>query len=561
MRRVISFCLFTLLFSCASTLKVKDDGKFFGNFNPITPDEKYSMKSENPWHGDAVFYHIWVKAFSDSNGDGIGDIKGIIQKLDYLNDGDPTTFSDLGVTGIWLSPIFECDFKGDNMHGYDTVDYYKINEKFGTEADVIELLAEAHKRGIRIIFDYVVNHTSSKHPWFLDSNNGGEKRDWYIWKKNPSKEDTKTKKWQRAWGGGNWTNVWHRYADSYYYGAFWSGMPDLNLKNKDTREEMANVLIYWLNKGFDGVRIDAVRYISEDGPDSAADRPDTHVFFKKMRGDIFEKYNSTGYAKMMVGEAWTDKDKILPYYGNGTDELHMCFDFPMAYTIRDTVKSGDRSAAKVENLNNYFEYVENTLPKGAVNASFLTNHDEVASRPFTDYGGNIDKCILSAGLAILAHGTPFIYNGNELGMADGDAKGDMKHRTRIELEKIEDLSKDKDSILSWHKYFIKLKKTYSALRTGSYKRVPTDDGKTLAFLRYNDGESLLIVANFNKENKSVSLDFSGIDVPKGDVTLLLGKTAGGNLSLTDENFSKFALNDMEPASIQVYVFGAGERVR
>ncbi|HQJ05020.1 MAG TPA: alpha-amylase family glycosyl hydrolase, partial [Spirochaetota bacterium] len=222
---------------------------------------------------------------------------------------------------------------------------------------------------------------------------------------------------------------------------------------------------------------------------------------------------------------------------------------------------GERSAAKVENLNNYFEYVENTLPKGAVNAPFLTNHDEVASRPFTDYGGNIDKCILAAGLAILAHGSPFIYNGNELGMADGKAKGDMKHRTRIELEKIESLLADKDSILNWHKYFIKLKKSYSALRTGGYKRVPSDDGKTLAFLRYNDSETMLIVAGFNKETKSVSLDFSGIDVPKGEVTLLLGKTAGKNLSLTDENISKFTVGDIEPASMQVYIFGVGERIR
>jgi len=224
---------------------------YFGNISDIIPNPNSSHSETNAnWYKEAVFYHIWVKSFNDSNGDGIGDLNGIREKLPYLKD--------LGITALWLSPIFEPHLKGERMHGYDTVDYYKINDKFGTQDDLNNLIIQAHKRNIKVIFDYVVNHTSNINPWFLDSKNGGEKRDWYIWNKNPNEN------YSKPWGGGSWNSVWHKYRDSYYYGGFWSGMPDLNLDNPEVREEMANILVYWLNKGFDGIRIDAARHIFEE---------------------------------------------------------------------------------------------------------------------------------------------------------------------------------------------------------------------------------------------------------------------------------------------------------
>lgn len=554
LKRFIYFILILIfLFSCKNILEEKENDDYFSNVDLIKPDIDLSFKGEKNWYKDAIFYHIWVKAFNDSNGDGIGDIKGITQKLDYLKD--------LGITGIWLSPIFDCFYKGDNMHGYDTIDYYKINHKFGDENDVLELIKEAHKKGIRIIFDYVVNHTSNMHPWFLESKQNSRKKDWYIWNKSPQKKNAK-KKWGKPWEtNGKWTSVWHKEGDLYYYGVFSRSMPDLNLRNKEVRNEMANVLIYWLNKGFDGIRIDAARYIIEDGPSEAADRPDTHLFFRKLRKDILDKYDQFNVPKIMVAEAWTDANKIVPYYGDGDNEFHMCFDFPYVYSIIDVVKYGFKSILKINNFSKYMEFLHSVYPENAQPATFLSNHDNAASRPMTAYKNNKKKAILAFALNIFAKGTPFIYFGNEIGMTDSEGvKGDLKFRTPFEWEIVEVQKRDKDSILNWYKKLIDLKKSYNCLKIGYYKRIKCSNDKVLAFLRYYNDEYILIVINFNEENVDVTLDFldSNLQLENLKLLLLLEGKNNSDIRISSENKMNVKIDKIEGNFFKVFKLERGK---
>nr|WP_268794539.1 alpha-amylase family glycosyl hydrolase [Paenibacillus sp. DMB20] len=202
-----------------------------------------------------VYYEIFVRSFYDSDGDGIGDLKGVIEKLDYLNDGNSETEDDLGVTGIWLMPVNP----SPSYHGYDVTDYRSIHPDYGTIEDFRTLTAEAHKRGIKVIMDLVVNHTSSEHPWFKEAadDKNSEKRDWYVWAEDQGKEAAGSS----AAGSGN---PWHEMNGTHYMGTFWSGMPDLNFDNPKVREEMKDTGKFWLEQGADGFRLDAAKHIYED---------------------------------------------------------------------------------------------------------------------------------------------------------------------------------------------------------------------------------------------------------------------------------------------------------
>lgn len=222
------------------------------------------------WWNDSTFYEIFVRSFFDSNGDGIGDFNGITQKLDYLNDGDPAATTDLGVTGLWLMPVFP----SPSYHGYDTTDYFGVNPDYGTMDDFKKLLDEAHKRGIRIVIDMMLNHTSSEHPWFKESTNPQSPyRNWYIW------SDTD------PGGLGPWNqDVWHEGPNGgFFYGVFWEGMPDLNYDNPEVVAKMDEVVNFWLKDvKVDGLRLDGARYIVEEG-DTQADSPANHAYLKHLR--------------------------------------------------------------------------------------------------------------------------------------------------------------------------------------------------------------------------------------------------------------------------------------
>lgn len=293
--------------------------KFSGDENYVSAKNVSASDAENQstgleadWWKKTSFYHVWVKSFSDSDGDGCGDLNGVKQKLDYIQN-------EIGCDGIWLSPIFECNYKTKtgNMHGYDTTDYYAVNDFFGTEADLISLINAAHERGMKVIFDYVPNHTSSSNNWFIDSvaeQNG--KKDWFMW-------NTTQLNWDNSMGTGHWYNIKVNGSNKYYYGAFGSGMPDFNFRNYEVREEMKNVARYWLNKGFDGIRVDAARYLIEDDG-KYYDTEGSHTWFKELRKEL-DKYASP---KFMMCEVWgPDHEVEESYLGNGTDEFHMTLDF------------------------------------------------------------------------------------------------------------------------------------------------------------------------------------------------------------------------------------------
>ena len=213
---------------------------------------QYENQTGDQWWNDRVFYEVFVRSFYDSDGDGIGDFNGLIEKLDYLNDGDPSTTGDLGITGLWLMPIFP----SPSYHGYDVTNYREINPDYGTLNDFRHFLAEAHSRGIAVILDFPINHTSSQHPWFVESSNPESGyADWYVWED----EDP-------GYGGPWGQQVWHELDGRYYYGVFWGGMPDLDFENPDVTMEMVDVSRFWLEEvGVDGFRMDAIKYMVPDG--------------------------------------------------------------------------------------------------------------------------------------------------------------------------------------------------------------------------------------------------------------------------------------------------------
>ena len=284
----------------------------------------HQLASPARWYDDAVIYQVWVRAFADGKyDDGIGDLPGILGKLDYLQS--------LGVDTLWLSPIFECAYKGADMHGYDTTDYLAVNDLFGQKADLAALIDAIHGRGMRVLFDFVPNHTSSSHPWFT----GANAQTWYCW------QPTLPGGWILPWGGGTSASVWLPLGPGYYYySAFGSGMADLNYYNPDVCTAMQGVEAYWLDRGFDGMRVDAARYLCEEGPGLEADQPDTHARLQAFRA-VLDGYAAPGNAhphpsadpaqvstKIMIAEAWTpDATGVGPYYGNGSNEFNLCLDF------------------------------------------------------------------------------------------------------------------------------------------------------------------------------------------------------------------------------------------
>lgn len=515
------------------------------------PLQQPESKSTEDWYKDRVFYHLWVPSFADSDGDGRGDLKGIIQNLDYLNDGDDLTTTDLGVDGIWLSPFFESKIKSpdpaSNMHGYDIVDYYQVNSLFGTKDDLRELLTLAQARGIKVIFDFVPNHTSDAHPWFQQSVDDSEnKGDWYVW------TDEKPREWNLFSG-----DPWHESKNGrYYYGTFWHEMPDLNLRNEDVRNELKNILRYWLDFGFDGLRVDAARYLFENGPDSYTEQPETFAFFEEIRREVLEPYSRAGDPKMMIAEVWENAEIIREYYG--TDErkqFHMALDFPFASSVGQTLISNNKLR-----MSDHFSspiYLASDLPPSAENGTFLNNHDGVTGRPISFYRGDRNKARAAAALNILTPGTPFIYYGNEIGsLADttyGD--GDIRHRSPFSWDQQRSQNIDPGSILSWYRNLIRVRQHSSSLRTGSFYEFDTNSRSIFAYAMSNESEDSIVVFNLSSETQTAVLDFTGTMIPDGPVHLVLGAPGAADAELTANNRSSFDIRDIPRNGFRVYQLG------
>jgi len=484
----------------------------------IAPGQQ--LENAPGWYGDAVIYHIWVKAFADgAYGDGIGDLPGLQGKLDYLQS--------LGVDTLWLSPIFECAYKGDNMHGYDTTDYYAVNDRFGTRADLKNLIDAVHARGMRILFDFVPNHTSTKHPWFTSSST----RDtWYVWNQGQPAG------WGLPWGGGTQQDVWKPDGGKFFYTSFGTeSLADVNLYNPAVQAELRKVQAYWLDRGFDGMRVDAVRYLCESGPGLQADQPDTHTRLKAFRS-LLDEY-STGdlhphpggdsakhSAKAMIAEAWTnDATGVKPYFGSGDDEFHLCLDFSAPWAISNAITKGEGAT-----LSALWEQEQFLFPTGQRSAVFDSNHDNLISRPATQHGGNKAKVILAEALTLLSPGTPILYYGNEVGMT-GRSGSDVNLRQPMDWAAVATQSGQPDSILSWCKALILARKSYPALR-GGYTTLATDVGpaKALAYLRSAGSERVLVVANLTATTQSVQVGgLATQGVPAGaSVQAIIGSLKG-----------------------------------
>jgi alpha-glucosidase len=531
------------------------------------------------WWQKAVFYQIYPRSFADGNGDGIGDFKGMIEKLDYL--------SSLGIDAIWLSP----HFPSPNWDcGYDISNYTDVAPEYGTMQDFKTFLAEAHKRGIRLILDMVLNHTSDEHPWFLESKSSRDnpKADWYVW------VDTPPNNWQSCFDGDAWTYVPDR--DQYYYHYFMRQQPDLNWHNPLVKQAMWDAVRFWLDLGVDGYRLDALGTIFEDPnltphnvpmnlaelrrAGELAKTPEEHALIAKYWHDMFQyQWAGPGLHDLMkelrsiLGEYEGDRmlvgeDDNIDYMGNGNDELQLVFNFPLMRTERITpshIRSNQKDrSAQLEKL---------PFPGWPCNT--LGNHD--TSRIHTRYGDKQHDAALArlhAALVLTLKGTPFLYNGEEIGMDDyiitdptklrdtmatwyynslvkdlnvdpeeaalraGEMSRD-KNRTPMQWSNnpnggfspskvetwlpvnpdyarginVRDEEHNPASLLNYYKLLLKVRKQTPALIEGEYIPLNNTSKDYFAFLRKTDRQAVLVVLNFSET--SLELDFSRLKEIKG----------------------------------------------
>lgn len=474
----------------------------------------------SPWWNNRVFYEIFVRSFYDSDGDGIGDFNGIVEKLDYLNDGDPNTSDDLGITGIWLMPITV----SPSYHGYDVVDYFDVEPDYGTKEDLQRLLEEAHKRDIKVIVDLVLNHTSTQHPWFQDAVNNPDSpyRDFYIWADSPPS-------YSSPWG----TPVWHRSNTGFYYGVFWEGMPDLNYENPDVTTEMNKAIRFWLeDMGVDGFRLDAIKHLIEDGS-IQENTPATHAWFEGFH-DFYKGINPDA---VTVGEAWTDTADVVAYVG---DEVDVAFEFDNASAILQSAK-GERAL--------YIKSAEQKITKAYPPnqyATFITNHDQ--ERVMSTLLGNVGRAKTAASLLLTGPGLPFIYYGEEVGQSG--RKPDENLRTPMQWSNsanagfttaarawntpqgnydefnVADGTADPDSLLSHYRTLIHARNHNVALQTGDWQALETGISELYAFLRRTDEQTLLVVVNMGDESvDNYGFCLNSGTLVEGSAQVVLGETA------------------------------------
>ena len=503
--------------------------------------DPYSGTEGFRWWNDTVFYEIFVRSFRDSDGDGIGDFNGITEKLDYLQG--------LGIKGLWLMPINP----SPSYHGYDVTDYYAVNPEYGTLDDFKHLLDEAHKRGIKIIIDFVMNHTSVQHPWFQQAlTPGSPYHDWYVWSEtNPGTPG--------PWG----QKTWYRASNGqYYYAIFWDQMPDLNYDNPDVREEMKKVTSFWLKDvGVDGFRLDAVRYVVEG--DQLADSKANHAFLEEW-GQYYRSINSQAFT---VGEAWTSNQNVKKYTDTNR-ELDAAFNFDLAEVM---LKS------KADNATQIRFTLQTTVRDfpDQDNANFITNHDmpRTMSQVVAD---KEQKVKLAAGILLTAPGIPFIYYGEEIGMSG--TKPDEKIRTPMQWDNTQNAgftsgepwepvnsdfsivnvagqTGDDTSLLEHYRKLIGLRNEHTALRVGKTYVAESNSNKILSYLRVSNDETLLVLINIDDQPLSnYKLDLS-VGPLSGQYTAssLLDSSALQPLTANDKGgFDNYIpLQELPPYSIYV----------
>ncbi|HEY2065022.1 MAG TPA: maltose alpha-D-glucosyltransferase [Gemmatimonadaceae bacterium] len=496
------------------------------------------------WHHDAVIYQLHVKAFSDSNRDGFGDFRGLLQHLDYI--------AELGVTAIWLLPFYPSPLRDD---GYDIADYCAVHPNYGTLEDFKEFLDAAHARGLRVITELVINHTSDQHPWFQRARRapkGSPERDFYVWSDDPNKysaariifTDTET---------SNWT--WDPVAQQFFWHRFFGHQPDLNFDNPAVLEAVLDVMRFWLRMGVDGLRLDAIPYLVEREGTNCENLPETHVVLKKLRAALDAEFTD----RIFLAEANQWPEDVRPYFGNG-DECHMAFHFPVMPRMYMAVAQEDRTPI--------VDIMARTppIPPECQWAIFLRNHDELTLEMVTEderafmYGHYAKDLRMRINVGIrrrlaplldngrkeieLMHalllslpGSPVLYYGDELGMGDNIYLGDRNGvRTPMQWTadrnagfstvqsaalyfpvvadppygyqtvNVEAQLSTQTSLLRWVQNIVRLRQRYSAFGRGSFEPLAPQNRRVLAFLRRHDGEIILCVNNLARHAQYVELD-------------------------------------------------------
>ena len=501
------------------------------------------------WYRDAVIYQLHVKTFCDSDGDGVGDFRGLTSRLDYL--------AALGVDCLWLLPTFPSPFRDD---GYDIADYYSIHPGYGTLDDFKLFLEAAHARGLKVITELVTNHTSDRHPWFQEarSSTDNPRRDWYVW----SDSDEKYKDVRIIFldtEASNW--AWDPISKAYYWHRFFSHQPDLNYDNPAVREEMWNVMRFWLDMGVDGFRVDAVPYLIEREGTSCENLPETHEVLKYLRRQLDENY--TG--KVLLAEANQWPEDVRPYFGEGAgDEFHMAFHFPLMPRMFMALQLEDRKPI--------VEILERTpvIPEACQWGIFLRNHDELTLEMVTaeerDYmydeyardkvarinlgirrrlapllDGDRRRIELMNGLLMSLPGSPILYYGDEIGMGDNIYLGDRNGvRTpmqwnggwnagfssadpeRLAFAMISNAvygyqavnvaaqERSEHSLLNWTRRLIRVRRSTNVFSRGSLTFFRPKNHRVLAYIRALDGEQVLVVNNLAGSVQAVELDLRSL---------------------------------------------------
>ena len=523
------------------------------------------------WWQNAVFYEIYPRSFADSNNDGVGDLKGITSKLDYLKK--------LGVDAIWISPCFPSPQKD---FGYDVSDYENIDPMYGTLADFDKLAREARKRGIRIILDFVVNHTSDQHKWFLDSkaSRTAEHRDWYIWRdgKGPGQPPNN---WISDFGGSAWT--FDPATNQYYYHYFEAAQPDLNWRNPAVKDAMFDVERWWLKRGAAGFRLDAVDTLFEDpdlhdnpvlpGQTALGDPkeenkyndklPEVHDVLRELR-KIADEHNG-----VLIGETWTDDvGELNRYYGDGNNELQLPMDFLFTMVNKLSPAEFRKQIAAVNSASGWPTFV-------------ISNHDIIRSYDRYGDGQHNDQIAkLMAGLYLTLRGTPIMYYGEEIGMTTTpptrkedvkdplgitgwpQEKGRDGERTPMQWDEsvnagfskaapwlpvppsykthnVADESRDPDSVLSFYKKVLKLRHTNKALLDGDYTPLNENDENVLSYLRAYKNQAVLVALNMSAAEQKVSLDLSKRGFSSAKSLIATGKCSATGQVATLEPYGVF----------------------
>jgi len=501
------------------------------------------------WYKDVIIYQVHIKSFFDSNGDGFGDFPGLIEKLDYL--------ADLGVNCLWVLPFYPSPLKDD---GYDIADYESINPMFGDIRDFRTFVKEAHRRGIRVITELVINHTSDQHPWFQSARQApanSAKRNFYVWSETDQK-------YQDAriifidYEKSNWT--WDPVANAFFWHRFYHHQPDLNFDNPAVLRAVSDVMRFWLDMGVDGMRLDAIPYLIERDGTNCENLPETHEVLKKLRAVMENDYES----RVFLAEANQWPSDVRPYFGDG-DECHMAFHFPVMPRIFMALHQEDRHPI-TEILNQTPE-----IPPNCQWAMFLRNHDELTLEMVTDaerdymYKAYAHDPMMRINLGIRRRlapllqysrariellnsilfsmpGTPIIYYGDEIGMGDNIFLGD-RHGVRTPMQwsadrnggfsraffaklysppnmdpitgyqaiNVEAQQLDPSSLLNWMRSLIKLRKQYKGFGRGELKILYPENRKILAYLRIHAGETVLVVANLSRYPQAFQLDLHEFD--------------------------------------------------